>query len=174
MSEIEELITKGNIENIDCKNQEDFFNKVNEELKRLDYVESSFLDAMKDREKKFPTGLQTNKYCIALNHVDSCHVKVNALFIYKLKNKILYKKMDNPAEELPVSYVFVLLIKDHDLQVKAISGLCKLFTNDEFMDSLNKFSSKQDLLNFIKRKEEQKQWKLFLWHVEVELLLLPQ
>lgn len=162
MSELEKLITKGNIENIDCKNQEEFFNKVNEELKRLDYVESSFLDAIKDREKKFPTGLQTNKYCIALNHVDSCHVKVNALFIYKLKNKILYKKMDNPAEEFPVSYVFVLLIKDHDLQVKAISELCKLFTNDEFMDSLNKFSSKQDLLNFIKRKEEQKQWKLFL------------
>lgn len=157
MSEIEKLITKGNIENIDCKNQEEFFNKVNEELKRLDYVESSFLDAIKDREKKFPTGLQTNKYCIALNHVDSCHVKVNALFIYKLKNKILYKRMDNPAEELPVFYVFVLLIKDHDLQVKAISGLCRLFTNDEFMDSLSKFSSKQDLLDFIKRKEEQKQ-----------------
>ena len=64
MSEIEELITKGNIENIDCKNQEEFFNKVNEELKGLDYVENSFLDAIKEREEKFPTGLQTNKYCI--------------------------------------------------------------------------------------------------------------
>ncbi len=144
------LVENGNYEILSCENQEDFFKKINVELLSENAVGPSFYAAITEREKKFPTGLQTTSYNVALNHVDSEYVKTNALYIYRLEKAIEYHQMDDPEKLLPVELIFVLLIKDHDLQVKAISEICKLWTNDEMMWKLREQSNKEDVLALLK------------------------
>ncbi len=152
MDGIIKLIENGDFEIIDCENQTDFFKRIHSEFSEKGIVKESFYEAMITRERDFPTGLKTNTYNVALNHVDSIHVKTNALFIYKLKKDIMYHQMDDPENEISVGVVFVLLIKDHDLQVEAISEICRLWMNDELMIKIREQSNKNELLALLNQK----------------------
>ena len=151
MDGISKLIENGDYEIIDCKDQNDFFKKIYKDYLDRDMVEKTFYEAILEREREFPTGLKTSTYNVALNHVDSIHVKTNALFIYKMKNDILYHQMDDSENVIPVGVVFVLLIKNHDLQVGAISEICKLWMNDELMMKLREQSNKNDVIALLKK-----------------------
>ena len=144
------LIENGDYEIINCQDQKSFFEKINEELMDKDCVMPTFYEAIVKREEEFPTGLKTSTYNVALNHVDSQYVKTNALYIYKLEKPIEYHQMDDPNNLLPVDMVFVLLIKDHDLQVGAISEICKLWTNDNAMLKLREQSTKDEVVALLK------------------------
>lgn len=150
MNGLVDLFNNGGFSIIECSNQNEFFSKISKDFLDNNLVEPSFCEAIVKREKEFPTGLETSTYNVALNHVDSEHVKTNALFIYKLKKPISYHKMDNPDETIDVDIVFVLLIKDHDLQVKAISAACKFWLNENAMKELYKAQNKEAILTLLK------------------------
>ena len=48
----------------------DFFKKLGEKLKEGGYVKDSWLDAILEREKNYPTGLECTSISVALPHVD--------------------------------------------------------------------------------------------------------
>lgn len=150
MKGLYKLIENGNYEMICCQSQTEFFDIISEELLKKNLVEPTFREAIEKRERQFPTGLVTSSYNVALNHVDSIHVKTNALFIYKLEKQIEYHQMDDPDSLLPVDMVFVLLIKDHDLQVKAISEVCTIWSNEKIMMELREKKEKDEVLALLK------------------------
>ena len=49
----------------------DFFTKLGEKLKEGGYVKDSWLDAILEREKNYPTGLECTSISVALPHVDA-------------------------------------------------------------------------------------------------------
>ncbi|MDY3829973.1 MAG: PTS sugar transporter subunit IIA [Erysipelotrichaceae bacterium] len=150
MKGLYKLIENGNYEMICCQSQSEFFDIISDELLKKNLVEPTFREAIEKREIQFPTGLVTSSYNVALNHVDSIHVKTNALFIYKLEKQIEYHQMDDPDSLLPVDMVFVLLIKDHDLQVKAISEVCTIWSNEKIMMELREKKEKDEVLALLK------------------------
>lgn len=48
----------------------DFFKKLGKKLKEGGYVKDSWLDAILEREKNYPTGLECASISVALPHVD--------------------------------------------------------------------------------------------------------
>lgn len=52
----------------------DFFTKLGEKLKEGGYVKDSWLDAILEREKNYPTGLECTSISVALPHVDPQHL----------------------------------------------------------------------------------------------------
>lgn len=63
-----ELITINN----DSKTIEEFFTNASDILMERGYVKESFLDAILEREKKYPTGLEMPKIVIAIPHTYRC------------------------------------------------------------------------------------------------------
>ena len=152
-SSVSELLKNGELYFIDCKDQENLFSFLNEQLLERGMVKDTFYNALKEREKEFPTGIIDDPFNIALPHVDSEHVKTNALIVCKLSNEILFHRMDKISEEIPVKMVFLLLIKNEKMHVEALMNLTKIWMDKEFMKELLILKDKNE---FVKQLEERR------------------
>ena len=75
----------------------DFFTKLGEKLKEGGYVKDSWLDAILEREKNYPTGLECTSISVALPHVDPQHLNKPYIAIIKPKNPMSLTAWPIPA-----------------------------------------------------------------------------
>lgn len=147
-----DLIKNGDIIDSQAKSYQELYHEIYLQLQKIDYVEDDFLEALLKREEDYPTGIETGTINIALPHVDACHVKQNALFIYRLENKATFVRMDDHSKTVDVQFVFLLLIHDLKLHVKTISELTHIWTNNDIMEGLQFVRNKDELLEMIEAK----------------------
>lgn len=147
-----DLIRNGDLIDSQAKSYQELYKEIDKKLQEMNYVETDFLEAILERERKYPTGIETGLYNIALPHVEAIHVKVNALFIYRLENKPTFVKMDDHSQTIDVQFVFLLLIHDLKLHVKAIAELTRIWTDNNLMTGLKHANSKTELLELVKSK----------------------
>ena len=105
--DLKDLMENGYYIEMDVRNTEEFFKTLYPFLLKKSYVNESFLDAIEEREGRFPTGIEMEQYNIALPHVDSIHVKQNALILCRLIQPITFRKMDETTKLLQVKVVFL-------------------------------------------------------------------
>lgn len=131
-------------------------NDVIEELGKLmlsqNYVKESYIEAVMEREKTLPTGLNIDNFCVAIPHTDSCHVNQSNIAIATLKEPVEFRSMVNPNEKINVKLVFLLAVKDPKAQLELLRSLMSVFQNKELLLKLQQVETKDeaiDLLNFI-------------------------
>lgn len=151
--DLKDLMENGYYIEMDVRNTEEFFKTLYPFLLKKSYVNESFLDAIEEREGRFPTGIEMEQYNIALPHVDSIHVKQNALILCRLIQPITFRKMDETTKLLQVKVVFLLLIKDLQIHVQAISDLTKIWKNADLMNNLLKVKNKQEVVQLFSKTE---------------------
>lgn len=156
MVSISELIENGQVYFGAFENQSVLFEYLAAELSLQEYIQPTFLHAILAREAKYPTGIVAHPYNIALPHVESEHVKQNALVVVILENPLEFHRMDNVAEVISVKVIFMLLIKDLKCHVQAISNLTKLWFDEGFMEMLIKAKTKEEVLSLVKKAEKKK------------------
>lgn len=147
-----DLIEKGGLCISQAKDYKELYKEMDQQLQSLNYVEDNFLEALLQREKEYPTGIEGNDINLALPHVDAIYTKQNALFIYQLKKEIPFVRMDDHQKEVEVRLVFLLLIRDLEFHVKAISELTKVWTNSDIMEGLLFVKTKEELIQLLKTK----------------------
>lgn len=147
-----DLIKNGDVIDSQVKSYQELYREIHHQLQKMDYVEDDFLEALLKREEEYPTGIETGTFNIALPHVDACHVKQNALFIYRLENEATFVRMDDHSKTVDVQFVFLLLIHDLKLHVKTISELTHIWANNDIMEGLQFVQSKYELLELLETK----------------------
>lgn len=55
------------------------------------YVKSTYIDAVLEREKTLPTGLDIGEMCVAIPHTDSKHVNESNVALAVLKNPVEFR-----------------------------------------------------------------------------------
>ncbi|MDT2760531.1 PTS sugar transporter subunit IIA [Enterococcus xiangfangensis] len=122
-------------------------------MEELGYVKPTYVPAVLEREKGFPTGLQMGDYGIAIPHTDREHVRQSVLAIATLKEPIEVYSMINPEEKVSVSLVILMAVEDPDGQVKMLSKLMRLFQDVETLKCLEKVSSTEEMYNIVAKME---------------------
>lgn len=79
----------------------------------------SLVDALLERERRFPTGLPT-PVPSAIPHTDSIHVLHSGLAVASLAEPVMFAQMGGFGEELPAQIVVLLCITHPDEQVGAL------------------------------------------------------
>lgn len=126
----EELIIIDN----ESSDREEFFLNISNILFDKGYVEETFHDAIVEREKKYPTGLEMPKITVAIPHTDVQHIKKPFIFINKMKEKsIEFIQMGTDDLIVNPEFIVVLGIKEPKNQVGLLSTLMNLFDNEEFV-----------------------------------------
>lgn len=120
--------------NVEIKNSNELFEYISKKLLNKGLVFPGYFSALKEREKNFPTGLETKNFNVAIPHANPENVKVPFIYIVRLANPIVMKQMGD-GKEIDVKEIFVLGIKDGKKQVDVLSTLMELFTNDNFSKS---------------------------------------
>ncbi len=100
------------------------------------FVKDSYLEAVLAREETFPTGLPTETFGVAIPHTDSVHVIRPGVAVGVLKEPVEFGMMGYPGEVVQARLLFMLAIKDPNMQVELLQDLIELFSVSALMQEL--------------------------------------
>lgn len=134
----------------DCSSEEQLFSSVATLFEAQNLVTDAYCEALKKREREFPTGLQTQFLPIALPHTDSKYINKPFVAIIRNRQELLVKQMgDNQG--MYTKDFFFLGIKESEgySQVELLSALMELFMNETFVTEYKVANSKEAILESI-------------------------
>lgn len=136
--------------NYEAKNRNDLLTGLSKILIDKGYVKESYTSGILNREKNFPTGLNTEGVKVAIPHTDAKYVNVPAILIAKLKNPVIFKEMSSGTEDVQVLLVFMLAIKDPNIQLKTLSKIMEIFSDGETLKSIYESDSASKIIKKLK------------------------
>lgn len=113
---------------------EELFEKVGKYLSDKNLVTDDYIQAVKQREEEFPTGLLTQYLEIALPHTDSKHIYQPFVAVVRTEQPIHVKQMGDNQSMYTRDFLF-LGIKEAEgySQVELLSKLMELFSDEKFV-----------------------------------------
>lgn len=151
---------------VEANTSEDILKKLANLLISKGYVKESYLNAVIEREKVFPTGLATESVGVAIPHADIVHVNKTAIAIAVLKKPIKFKAMGNPEEEVDVKLVFMLAIKDPAMQLKLLQDLVEIFQDKKMLMCLANSKNVESIISMINSFIESKKYDISMENSE--------
>lgn len=115
--------------NLNCSTSEEALTTITELLVKSGYVKPNYLKDIIERERRFPTGLPTEPFPVAIAHADPKNVIKSGIAVGLLKKPIAFNEMGTPTNILAVPIVFVLAILDAEKQTKLLQELMNILSN---------------------------------------------
>ena len=143
---------------INC-NTEEMLRLISNELYSKGYVKDSFMESVLERERTNPTGLQVEDLInIAIPHTNIEHVNCPTIVVIKKSDQstFTFRRLDEPTEEIPVSVVFFLVVKEPSGYVDFLADLTGLFQETAFIDMLLSVNADQIGQELIKKLTQYK------------------
>lgn len=140
--------------NVDVRDTYDLFEKLGGEFIRYGFCKKSYIDALKEREASFATGLQIEGMGVAIPHTDPQHVIKEGIAIATLKNPVCFHHMGSDDVCVDVRVVIMLAIPSaHHMAI--LQSVILLIQNVELIQDLLKASDPKEVIAIIKRKESE-------------------
>ena len=112
---------------------------------------STYKEAVIEREKVFPTGLQTEHIGIAIPHTDSHHVIEPAIAVAVLEQRVPFIQMGSDNETVQVEVLFMLALKKAEEQLEILQLLIELIQDEANMDKLKHAENAAEVIRCIKQ-----------------------
>lgn len=137
---------------IDAKDSADIFEQAGGKLVSLGYCKDSYVEALKLREKDFPTGVDMGGVGVAIPHTDVSHVLKKGIVIATTKKPVTFVQMETDDETVNVRVVFMLAVdeKGHLELLQAILGILQ---DLHVVEKLSSAQNPEEIINIIKEKE---------------------
>lgn len=135
--------------NYEAENREDLLYKLASVLNDKGYVKESYIQGVLEREKIFPTGLNTEGVKVALPHTDAKHVNKPAILIAKLKKPVIFKEMGIGENDVEAKLIFMMAVKNPDEQVKTLSKLMGILCQKELLTRLYDSVSESEVVDIL-------------------------
>lgn len=142
----------------DVGSQEALFETVSEILLKNQYVTGGYLEALKEREAVFPTGLKLESdkedqvLSTAIPHTETDYCLVNKIIYVKNKQKITFRHMIDPSESCDVDAAFFILNNQKEGQVHVLSSIISFFTTKGNMETLRQLEDEETITQYLKEK----------------------
>lgn len=137
---------------IEASNAEEVIEILGSKLYQGGYVKQSYIQAIKDREKKFPTGLPTEGVGVAIPHTDVIHVNEAAIAVGILKKPVSFEMMGMPEEEVKVEVIFMLAIKAPQEQLEVLQSLMNIFQKQEVLLNIKSSKDPKEVIEIFSRE----------------------
>ena len=143
-----ELIIPG----LEAKNSDEIFEALGGELVKQGYCKESYVQALKDREAEFPTGINMREKGVAIPHTDVSHVNKKGIAIATLKEPVSFIEMGTDDEYVKAQVIFMLAVdeKGHLELLQAILGILQ---DQETLTKLTEAKDAEEIIEIIKEKE---------------------
>ena len=145
----EELI----VTNLDAKTQDDVFEAVGSLMTQAGYTKDTYVEALKEREKDYPTGLDIGGFGVAIPHTAADYVNEAITGIATLKNPVDWVQLGSADDHVDVNIVFVLAVKDPNAHLDYLQTIVGILQNKEAMQEILKQDDPAKIIEIIKREE---------------------
>jgi PTS system galactitol-specific IIA component len=145
----EELI----IPDLEAESSTDVFRKLGGLLTSKGYCKETYVQALIDREKEFPTGINMGEIGIAIPHTDRGHVNKGGVAIGILKNPVHFYQMGSNDVEVKVRLVFMLAVDDPEAHLPFLQRILQVLQDQDVLGKLTSAAECQEIIEIIKNKE---------------------
>lgn len=129
---------------------EDVVKLIGKKMLEKGYVKESYVEAVLEREKKLPTGLELGKFGgVAIPHTDRQQVNESVIGVATFKEPISVYSMVAPSKRIHANLVFLLAIKDPDGQIEVLKELMNLFKKPNLLKKMVEASTQKQLEDVI-------------------------
>ena len=144
----EELIIPG----LEAKSSDDIFEALGGKLVKQGYCKESYVQALKDREAEFPTGINTGEKGVAIPHTDVSHVNKKGIAIATLKQPVEFVEMGTDDEYVNAQVIFMLAV-DEKGHLELLQAILAVLQDQEVLKKLIKAKDAKEIIEIIKEKE---------------------
>ena len=106
----------------EARNKEEALRITFQKLYEEGFVKESFYEGCVEREKRFPTGLDT-PIPVAIPHTDSVHVISPAVCVLRLKKPVAFSLMEDDSRQAEAEFVFNIALKSNDDQLGMLNKI---------------------------------------------------
>ena len=140
--------------NLEAKTYEDVMRAVGQKVTAEGFAKESYVDALIDREKDFPTGLDIDGFGVAIPHTDVSHVNKAATAIAILKNPVTFVQMGTDDDYVDAKVVFVLAVDDPKGHLEQLQRIISIIQDKNVLEKLTQANGASEIINVIKEKEK--------------------
>lgn len=106
-------------------------------LEKGGYVKDTYADAVAERERSYPTGLELGGGVnVAIPHTEARHVITSAMVFAPLEREVRFGLLGDPERFVPIKMVVMLAISDPQEQVPMLRSLMRLLQNRALVETL--------------------------------------
>lgn len=121
------------------------------EFVKAEVVEDDFLAGIMAREAVFPTGLPLDKMGVAIPHTDPEYVRESQIGFMTLEKPVVFQFMGDINQDIEVSVIFMLALKEGQSQMEMLPKLMDLFALDEAMEALKETETYDEYYEIISK-----------------------
>ena len=136
---------------LDCSSQEEVIRKMAQVFIQDGVVKESYLDAVLQREKKYPTGLPAEAFAIAVPHAEAVHSNHAAISVGVLRHPIPFHQMGSPEIVLNVEMLFMLAVDDPHEQIEFLKSMMRLIQDKETLLEIKNTPSKDRIAALLEK-----------------------
>ena len=100
------------------------------------YVKESYKQAVKDREKVFPTGLPFEAYGVAIPHTDIEHVNKKCVMLALLEKPVEFVIMATDDDVCEVEAAFMLALMEPHAQLEMLQNLIMVCQDVDILNTI--------------------------------------
>jgi PTS system galactitol-specific IIA component len=124
------------IENLEADTKEEALTHMGKVLLSKGYVKDSFVQAILDREKSYPSGLPMEGHKIAIPHTDAEHVNESVILFARLSKPIEFSSMGDPNEKIQVRLISMFALKEKKKIGYILEVLINTYQDSETLDKI--------------------------------------
>ncbi len=137
-----------------ARNWQEVLRKTGAVLQEKGYAKDSYINALIQREIKYPTGINMGETGVAIPHTDPEEVVKEGIAIAVLTDPVAFGQMGTEQGTVMVKLVFVLAIREPGSQVERLKQMMQLLRDQEVLEQLKNASDSRTVINIIREKEE--------------------
>lgn len=107
-----------------------------EQLFSKGYVSKTYIQAVLDREKEFPTGLAFEDYGIAIPHADTEFVKNTKIAVLTLEEPVDFIQMTTSDKKVKVQLIIMLALNEAHAHVEMLQKLMTLLQDKKSVSTI--------------------------------------
>lgn len=119
------------------EDQDALFEELGQMLIQDGFAEPNYVEALRQREEKFPTGLQTSRLKIAIPHTEPQYVKKPCIVVTKLAKPVVFNEMGKLDAPIPVDMVVMMAINDGKRHLSTLQKIVSIMGDEVLLDKLN-------------------------------------
>ncbi|KLI74668.1 PTS transporter subunit IIA-like nitrogen-regulatory protein PtsN [Lacticaseibacillus zeae DSM 20178 = KCTC 3804] len=146
--QVEELVSDADIFiDQEFQDEQEYFEMVATHLLEERKVKTSFLENILQREKDYPTGLNTGEIKVAIPHTDYTNANTTQLVVTTFKSPVGFHQMDDPDYVIPVNLAIMILFDNPEKQPQMLKYIMEIVQSQtnlrEIINTKNVKSMKQ-------------------------------
>lgn len=136
---------------LEVKDKEEAIAFLADKLLQAGKVKDTYMQAVLDREKSYPTGLSFGTYAIAMPHTFAQHVNEPCIAVARLKNPVKFVQMGTNDTEVEVGLIMMMAISNPEEQLGYLKKILTLYSSkDNILGKVMDSNSTDAIYDYLK------------------------